>query len=111
MILCKRFYVIPGALGVLAVFAGWLLSPDTRKNHEEMRLALSKLATIPLQSIRNSGSSTLPINIPNGGLWPRIRDNWGAPRYVIAIDSGPLTPDVAICFDEAGIKVELFKRE
>jgi hypothetical protein len=107
----KRGFLIPRILGLITIVIGLLLYPFDRMTPFDMNVAFEKLVAMPLQPIRASGSSSISFTIPNTSQWKHIRKIWDAPRYVLAIDSGPADHrnDYLVDFREAGIKVELFK--
>jgi hypothetical protein len=111
MIRTKKLCLISGIIGIVAIVIGLLLYPFDRMTTDDQETALTKLIRVPLQPRRTSGSSTVKLDIPNTQQWKHIRDIWGQPRYVIAVDLGPdsFRQHHVVSLYEAGIKVELFK--
>jgi hypothetical protein len=111
MIRTKKFCLILGIIGIVAFVIGLLVYPFDRMTTDDQEIAFTKLIQIPLQSFRTLGSSTVKLDIPNTQQWKHIRDIWGQPRYVIAVDSGPdaFRHCYVVSFNKAGIRVELFK--
>ena len=107
----KGLYLIPGILGLLATAIGLLFYPFHRMTRDDMYVAFRKPVQIPLRSLEMSGSSTVVFHIPDTEQWTHIRKEWSEPRYVSAIDSGPLRNDSheVINLEDAGVKVELFR--
>lgn len=113
MVATKNAYFIPCGLGLLAIFAGLLFYPYSRVTMDDESVALGKLVEIPLQSITATGrSSTVAFEIPNNKQWTHIRNKWGQPRYIIAIDSDPMgMKHETISLNDVGIRIELSKAE
>lgn len=111
MIKGKKLCLIPGVIGVVTIVIGLLLYPFDRMTGDDQETAFTKLVRIPLPPLRKLGSSTIKLDIPNTQQWKHIRDIWGQPRYVIAVDSDSDAYRVrhVVSLNEAGIRVELFR--
>jgi len=72
----------------------------------DARAASLKLAQIPTSELRVKAESVTKFRIPDSEEWRKLITEWGAPKFIAAVESQSAKPELA-CFAQTGLNLRV----
>src|SRR5580700_3175943 len=108
----SRFVSWPvGVVGLLLFLpaVGLLVATLHDLTPEDVKVAQTPIATVPLDQVGIQRSTAVTVFIPNSAQWKRIRRDWGEPDFVVSAVSSE-RPLWAYCLADLGMRIEVFQQ-